>query len=318
MSFGKFFAKAVENWPAKVLSIGMAIIIFLFHRMSTFEERFFSVPLNIEHLHTLMPSGSYPRQIRIGIRGEANSLYPIMEGDIEAYVNMEEYITPGTYVVPVKLRNKGATEGAELMQITVEPMEITFSLDYKISKFVPLTASFRGQVEPGHTMTSYSLDPSQVIVDGPAALMGGVLEFNTETIDLDGRESDFSLTVSIMQRDPLIIIRGDGKTDFNGIIKQIIPVRNILNVPIAITGIKDGFTGDLEIKTGSIRMEGENLETVNRYEPPAAFLRVDCSGIIEPGIYFLKVLAGTAENINFRVDPEEVKIRISYIGEEKS
>ena len=317
MNKGKLFAKITQNWPAKVLCVGLAIILFIFHRLSTLEQRFFSVPLNIEHIGTLMPSSSYPRMIRVSLRGEANSIYPIMEDDIEAYVDMDAYNAPGTYTVPVQWRKKGTALGIEPLQITVEPMEIALSLDLKISKFVPLTANLRGQVESGFTMTSYSLNPTQIIIDGPAELMGGISGLNTEPIDLDGRSSDFSVMVNILNRDPLIVIRGSGITEFHGNISQIIPVRNILNVPILITGIGEGLTGELETKTCNIHLEGENQNALDEFAPPPDFLTVDCSGITMPGIYVLKVQTGPAENISLYTDPEEVKIQISAAGEEE-
>jgi hypothetical protein len=100
------YANAVRNWPVKVLSIGLAIILFVFHRMSNLETRFFSVPLVIERLNGMMPSGAYPRMIRIGLRGEANAIFPILEEDIVAYVDMEKINSPGTYRVPVEWRKK--------------------------------------------------------------------------------------------------------------------------------------------------------------------------------------------------------------------
>ena len=222
MKGSKLFDRAVKNWPAKVLSVGLAIILFVFHHMSTLETRFFSVPLNIENQGVLMPSSSYPRMIHTSLRGEANSIYPILEEDIEVYVNVEKFSAPGTFTVPVQWRKKGTARRVEHLQITVDPMEITFSLDYKISKFVPLSASLRGQVEPGFALASYSLNPSQVIIDGPAGLMGGISELYTEFIDLDGRSSDFSMNVIILQRDPLVTVRGSGVSEFHGIISKII------------------------------------------------------------------------------------------------
>ena len=318
MNWRKLFAVAVENWPAKVLSLGLAIILFVFHRMSILENRFFSTPLVIERLGAMMPSSPYPRMIRVSIRGEANSIYSILEDDIEAYIDMGNFDTPGTYLVPVQWRKKGTAQGVEPLQITVDPGEITFSLDNKISKFVPLTANFTGQVEAGFNMTSYSLNPSQVIIDGPADIMSGISELSTELIDLDGRRGDFSVTANILYRNPLVIIRGSGTTEFYGNISQIIPVRNILNVPIVITGIRDGFTGEPEIKTGSIHLEGDNLEAVNIFDPAPDFLRVDCSGISEPGTYILRVLSGTAENVSLRTEPREVTVRIRLEGDGES
>ena len=283
--------------------------------MSTLEERFFSAPLNIELKGNLMPSSSYPRMIRVRLRGEANSIYPIMDDDIEIFINLEMIESPGTYSVPVQWRKKGTAQGVEPLQITVEPIEIALSVDHKISKFVPLAASLHGQVDPGYTMTSYSLNPTQVIIDGPAGLMGVISELSTEQIDLDGRRSDFSGTVQILNRDPLIVIRGNGMTEFQGKISQIVPVRNINNVPITITGLADRFSGELEIKTGNIHMEGENQRAVDAFRPPPDFLKVDCSGITEPGTYVLRITYGSVEDIRLRVVPMEVQILITLAEE---
>ena len=310
MNYRKLLAKIAENWPAKVLCIGLAIIFFIFHRLSTLEQRFFSVPLKIEHRSAFMPASYYPRMIRVSLRGEANSIYPILEDDIEAYVNMDSFEKPGSYTVPVQWRKKGTAQGIEPLQITVDPMEITLALDLKISKFVPLSPNLLGQVEPGFTMTSYSLNPTQVIIDGPAELIGGIFGLDTEPIGLDGRRSDFSTTVNILNRDPLIVLRGNGTTEFRGNISRIVPVRNILNVPVTVTGIREELTVELETNTCNLHLEGENQEALDNFEPPPDFLSIDCSIIDMPGTYILEVFAGTAEDIILQIDPGEVKILV--------
>jgi len=314
VNYRKLFAKAAENWPIKVVCIGLAIILFVFHRMSSLEVRFFSVPLNIERKGALMPSSSYPRMVRVSLRGEANSIFPIMEDDIEVYVDMDGFDLPGTYTVPVQWRKKGTALGVEPLQVTVDPMEITLSLDQKISKFVPVTANFRGNVEAGYSLTSYSLNPTQVIIDGPADLMGNIFELYTEPIDLDGRRSDFTATVNLLNRDPLIVIRGSGTSEFKGNISRIIPVRNISNVPVTVTGLDEKLTAELEPKSCNVRMEAKTQEALDSFVLPRDFLTVDCSAINEPGIYVLKVHTGIAEDMSVSVDPEEVKIHIIHGG----
>ena len=317
MSPNKFFAKAVENWPAKVLSLAIAIILFVVYRMSILETRFFFSPMTIENLSAMMPSSPYPRMIRVSLKGESYNLYSILENDIEIFVDMEKIDAPGNYKVPVQWRKKGTALEVEPLQITVEPLEINFSLDYKISKFVPLRANFLGQVEAGYNLTSYFLNPAQVIVEGPATLMGSISELDTEFIDLAGRTGDFTLTAAVLHSEPLILVRGSGTVEFSGNISQIIPVRNIFNVPIAIMGLKEGFTGELEIKTGSIHLEGDNQDAVEMFDPPPDFLRVDCSGISEGGLYVLKVMTGTASGVRLRAEPQEVKIQIDPIREDE-
>ena len=312
MDIEKLFAKAVRNWPAKVLSLALALILFIFHRMITLETRFFSVPIVIENLNGMVPSSSYPRMIRVSIRGEANSIYSVLEDDIEVYVDLDKFNDPGTYIVPVQWRRKGTAQLAEPMQVSVDPIEITLSVDHRRSKFVPVVADFSGQVEAGYNLTSYTLNPNQIVIDGPAALMSGVSEVFTEQIDLSGRVSDFNITAAILQRDPLIVIRGNGVTEFHGTITQIIPVRNIPNIPINVTGLREDLTGELETRSANIRLEGSNLNTVEAFVPSFGFLSVDCSEIEEPGVYTLSVFARIAENLRVRVDPVEVRIVVVF------
>jgi len=281
LKFRFLLARASNNWPAKALSLVLAILLFVFHRMSTLETRFFSVPVMIEHLDGMMPASPYPQIIRLSVRGESGSVYSILEGSIETFLDMTDFNTPGIYVVPVQWRKTGITPGAQPLQISVEPAQITLAIDYRISRLVPVIANFRGQVETGYDMTGFDIYPSQVIIDGPAQLMSGISRLYTEMIDLGGRSGNFTMTANILQSDPLIAIRGYGITEFTGFINQIVPARNISNVPIAITGLREGFTAELEMDTANIHLEGENLEEVNSFTPPPEFLMVDLSGLVK-------------------------------------
>jgi YbbR domain-containing protein len=306
----KILSKAVRNWPAKVLSIILAAFLFVFHRMSTLEERFFSVPLNVEAKGNLTPSSSYPRMIRVSIRGDPNSIYPILEDDIEAFVDFEKYDVPGTYHSPVQVRKKGTALGVEPLEITVEPLEISLSLDHRISKFVPLTASLRGRLDSGYSLSSYTLNPAQIIIDGPSELIGTISELRTDFIDLDGRTGDFSMMVNILNRDPLIVIRGNGIAEFRGFISRIIPVRNITDIPIRLDGLDERFAGQSEIRAGSVHLEGRSQDEMDRFTPPLDFLYVDCSEITEPGTYTLPVLSAPVPNLTMIIDPGEVVVHV--------
>jgi len=316
MTPGKFFARVVENWPAKVLSLALSIILLIYHRMSLLETRVFYTPVVVEQLNAMMPSNSYPRIIKVSLKGESQNLNAILEEDIEAYVNLKEIKNPGTYNVAVQLRKRGTAQGVEPLQISVDPMEITISLDHKVSKFVPITVNFVGQVETGYNMNSYSIDPNQVVVEGPAGLIGNLSELYTDYIDLSAHRSDFSVSASILHSDPLIVIRGEGTVNFSATISQIIAVRNISDFPVAITGLNEQFTGELKTATANIRIEGFDRDTVESFVLPNGFLRVDCSQISESGDYVLNVLSGTVAGLSFRIEPREVGIQINQAGDE--
>ncbi|MDR1374380.1 MAG: hypothetical protein LBJ24_05345 [Treponema sp.] len=310
MNGRKLLAKAAENWPAKMLSIALAIILFAFHRMSMLENRFFSVPLMLETGGNLVPASSYPRMVRISLRGDANSIYPILEDDIEAYLDLTMYTKEGRYRAPVQWRKKGTAVGVDGLEISVDPLEVSLDLDQKISKLVPVTPNFRGYLEPGYELVSYSLSPNQVVVDGPLKAMNGLEGLLTEFIELDGRRENFSDTVRIMNRDPLLIIRGDGTTEFHGFVQELLIIRTLEGMPLTVRNPDERLTVNPETGTGSVRVEGKQLE-LEAYEPSAFRLFLDCSRIEREGTYTLPVQAELPEGITLiHCEPEAVRVQV--------
>jgi len=302
--------KAAANWPAKVISIALAMMLFIFHRMSSLSERFFTVPLVMESQTNLVPSNSYPRTIRITLRGDANSILTIQEDDIQAYVDLSRYNAPGNYQAVVQVRKKGVAQDISPLEIGIDPADISLSLDHKISKLVPLKANIQGQVDQGYVLNSYSLNPTQVIIDGPSSLIGFISELNTDVVDLNGRSADFSVSVNILNQDPLLVLRGNGVTEFQGFISRIITVRNIQYVPVNITGLDEKFSAEVDSKYVSVHLEGRNQEDLDNFVIPDDFLRVDCSAILEPGTYMLQIDGTVPSSITMTTDPQELMVRI--------
>jgi YbbR domain-containing protein len=292
-----------------MLSIALAIGLFMFHRMSVLENRFFSIPLKIEINNTLTPANSYPRTVRVSIRGEANSIYPIVEEDIEAYLDLARYHEKGTYRTPVQIHKKNTAFGVE---ISVDPMEVEVVLDEKMSKYVPLKPGFEGYPESGYELVSYTLIPSQVVVDGPKGLVERLSELPTETIEMGGRNEDFTTVVHIQQREPLLQIRGDGIAEFRGFVRKLIIIRSFDDLPVAVSGLDGNFTAVMAVASASVKIEGNQSE-LEYYDPAsnADILTLDCSGITEAGTYTLPVQANIPAAFTLiRSDPATITIQV--------
>jgi YbbR domain-containing protein len=220
LNSGKVIARITEKWPAKVLSIAAALLLSVFHRMSLLETRFFSTPLHIETGEELIPASSYAQTIRVSMRGEANSIYPILESDIETYIDTGRYLVEGSYKVPVQIRKKGTALGVEPLEISVEPLEISLYLERKLEKTVPIRPVFRGKVADGYRLAGQSLIPATAAAEGPRSVLESVSEFRTEAIDLNGRQRDFSITVNVIANDPRIVLNGNRTVEYRGLISR--------------------------------------------------------------------------------------------------
>ncbi|MDR2766744.1 MAG: hypothetical protein LBB82_00295 [Treponema sp.] len=308
MDWKKLLARITQNWPAKVLSVVAAIFLFAFHRMGDLQERSISVPLNLEVNGALVPSSPYPRNIRVILRGDATTIYPIDEDDIEAFLDLTQQDEPGSYRAQVQIQKKGTAAAVEDLEITVDPMEIAVDLDRRLSKPVPLTPSFQGYLETGYELVSYTLEPDSVTIDGPLKLLSGVAELSTEPIDLRGRSSDFSARVRIVNPNPLFLIRGDRMTEFSANIRELILINSFETIPVAVTGLPAGLQAS-GTYTASIRIEGvqHEIETLDT----SAILSVDCSLVTEAGEYTLPVTAALDSKFEIsRIDPPELTIRV--------
>jgi hypothetical protein len=221
LNSAKLLSKIIEKWPAKALSVAAAIIIALFYRMNTLDIRHISVPLNIESSETLTPANSFARTVRVSLRGEPGGIQPILEEDIEAYIDLKKITSEGTYRLPVQIRKKGSALGVEPLEISVLPLEIPFVLEQKVRKVIPIMPVYQGTIAQGYELISQSITPENVIAEGPRSSMDAQLEFTTDTIDLEERYGNFSGLVNIINNNPLIFIHGNTMIEYRGTIRRI-------------------------------------------------------------------------------------------------
>ena len=217
----KQLERITEKWPVKVLSVAAALILSVFHRMNTLESRFFSSPLRIETNDTLIPANSFSQVIRVSLRGEANSIFSIIEDDIETYIDLGKYTGEGVYRVPVQIRRNGSALGVEPLEVSVDPIEISVRLERKTIRNVNVAPVFQGDIAEGYELTSQLVSPASVIAEGPRSGIEALYEFNTGIIDLDGRNEDFSIIVNIINNDPFIVIHGNRMVEYRGTIRRI-------------------------------------------------------------------------------------------------
>ena len=222
MNSRKLLLKITEKWPVKVLSVAAALILSVFHRVNTLESRFFSSPLSVEFGDALIPASSYTQVIRVGLRGEGSSIHPILEDDIETYIDLKKYANEGLYRIPVQIQKKGSALGVEPLEISVDPIEVTIRLENKVSRNINIMPVFRGAVAEGYELTGQSIIPAGVLAEGPRSSVEPLHEFNTGIVDLDGRYEDFSVMVNIINDDPLIVIHGNRMIEYRGTIRRIV------------------------------------------------------------------------------------------------
>ena len=296
------------------MSLAAAALLFLFHRISTLEERYFSVPIEILVNEKLAPANPYPKTARITIRGERDTVFRIIEDDIEIYADFSIHDTEGIYKEPVQYYKKGTALEANFFELAIEPLEITLNLEQKVTKNVAVKERITGYPEKGYELGQYFLEPKEVKIEGPRSHMTDISEVYTEPINIDGAKQNIDVLIPIVISDPYIKATEHDMVRFSGIIQETKITRSYDPVHIVLFDLPENAKLLTALPSGEIKAQGALLR-IDKLTLDDIILTADCSSITSSGTYRLPVSANVPEGvIVLSYSPESISIQVEFEG----
>ena len=284
---GKRFARIVfTDLPVKVICLTAAVVLFLFHRVNTLSERFFSVPLQVSTPPGLAIASSYPKSVRITLRGAEESIFPILEEDVEATASLDGHKSPGVFREQVRVARRGSAQNIEPLEIKVEPQEITFTVEPLIERRVEVVADIRGSPEYGYELAASTLLPQTIVIRGARSRVQGVSALSTEEMDLTGRSGSFSARLKIVPPNALVKIAGEPTVEYRATIQEAMGARTFSAVEVAALALSPHLAFASLPAPGSVRVTGAQL-LLDSVRPEQVRLILDCAVVKRPGRYVL-------------------------------
>ncbi len=274
------------NWPAKIISLAAAVILFMFYRINAMEERFFSVPVLVNLPPGLAVANPYPRSVKITLRGDADDIFPIPEEDIEVAADFGRYSSEGKYRVPLRIVRKGSALNIEPLVVKAEPSSISIILEHKLEKSLEVVPVIKGTPAHGYEMVQYTLTPRVVEISGPKSQVQKIDSLITEEINLTGRTEDFFDRVRIKLENPLIQFPGGASVVIRGIIREAEIIKTFEPIDIISIDLSPYLQLSEPLPEGSIKIQGTQ-NAIESLTPDQLRLVVDCIDITQPGDYTL-------------------------------
>jgi YbbR domain-containing protein len=305
----------MRNWLAKVLSLVIALFIFIFHRVNLLETKVLTVPLTQRSSVEFVIANQIPDTVRITLRGEKDAISPITENDIEAYIDLSGYAAKGSYRPIIQIIKLGNALDADPLEIDPKPLDIFVQLDTKASKVLPISPDISGTVASGYELVSKTVNPDKILIEGPSSVVDKMASVLTERIDLGERNSDFTKVVKLITSNSAITINGSNDAEFHASIKSISIAKDFEESPIGIKNLKEGFTATLSHKTAHIRLQGpmNDIEHIaSEVDDGVEYIAsVDCRELQSAGTYTLPVKINIPESIEtLSFDPETIQVEI--------
>ncbi|MFW6338292.1 MAG: YbbR-like domain-containing protein [Alkalispirochaetaceae bacterium] len=309
--------RLLRNWPAKVLSFVAALMLLIFHNITSLEERFFSVPLELRLSEGLVPASDYPRQVQVRLRGDSEEIFRVVEENILAFADFRGQTTEGEYRAAVRIAETEATARIDPLEINVEPPEISVVLEEKLIRSIEVEPTLSGFPPSGFELTNYQMNPSTVQVEGPESIVRNLEELATEEIDLAGKREDFIERVRIVRPDELIQFPGGNVVEFRGIIEESVVLNTFEPVEVVVLGLDPELELVTSLPNGLVRVQATQ-RALDQTSGRDVQLTVDASTIEAPGSYELRVVPQVPRGfVVLRYEPGTVRIRVAGVDEDE-
>lgn len=313
MKLEKLIKALFAEWPAKVLSLAVALFLMLFFNLTRLEQRTISIPLALSVNEGMAPASQYPRMVRVTLRGEREVIYGIREDEVSASLDMTEYKSEGVFKEPVRIEKRGNALIADPLEIRPEPAEIAIGLEKKVAKTVPVTPSFKGFLESGFELSSFDVNPPEVTISGPAGLVARCTEISTDTIELSGKKSDFTVNVRLLKKEPLLSLESRDSIAFSAKVQRSMDIRTFVNLKILPKGLRSSLELGEILPTGQLR--AHIPEAAMRDIDQNALLYIDLSGFSKPGTYTADVAVSLPpEAVMETFEPQRLTIVLQEAG----
>lgn len=304
----------LRNWPAKMLSLALAVFLFYFYRINTTELQYMNLPLIIDMNGGFTAVEALPSEARLTLRGSSENLSLLKEEDFYVYVDFSNAVKAGSYRGAVKIKKSGNALYADPLEVRVLPNEISVKIEEKLIKTLNVVPSFQGFPATNYELSSFTVVPEKLSVEGPVSVIGKIKSLKTENISINGRSKNFTVSVDIVGTSSVVNFLGAGQVKVSGNIEKNLILKNITPVEIILLNTKDTLFYSMEITSGSVKIEGDR-GTVEKINKLNSLLKVNMSDIGEPGVYDMPLLVvlpevdGEMNLIGYT--PETIKINVS-------
>lgn len=312
----RFFTKAriLKNWHIKISCLILAIILWAVCRFNNLSERYFSVPLQVFQSNISVPNVSLPPMVRVHLRGEPNSLFPIQESDVEPYVDLSSYTTEGTYQVPVLYLLKGTALDVDPLEVIIEPTDISVVMEHRVTKQVSVTPSFRGYPEKGYEFSGYQTNPSVVEITGPKSKIQAINDIGTKIIDVSGRNAEFSTTVQYSVPDKLVNVHGVDSVFVTVNIQETISSKKVEDVVYDLRQVPRGLILNSNFEECAVEVKGPQ-KILDELVLDSSNIYVLCGSIKSPGSYTISLQANLPKEVEVvSITPSEVIITAESVN----
>ncbi len=297
----------LNNIFLKILSVVLAISMWIIVATSEYDQIQFSVPVKLKNVPDNRVAVTDENLVNVTLRGSRLILNSLSYNDISVEIDISSFTG---YKTTYRIKNSDIKTPSGVEVVRVAPSVINITIDNIISKKVDVTPSFVGEPAKGFKVNTLEIKPSSVEVEGAASLLNDIKFIETLPINLSGKNKKVNYSVGMKRLSGIKNI-DPSQVDVIVTFQEDIVQRKLENFSIVMRNKRKGYTYNLLTKKTDIIIKGRSdiLDSENLIKNITLY--VDTSGL-EEGQYLKDIKFESNVNVDI-VDISPAKARVEVL-----
>ncbi len=184
----------LHNWQLKLLSLFLAIILWVFAVFEKPMETTIEIPISYQNIpRDMIIVGNPPEKLIVEIKGPRAIITGMRK--VVPYIIDLGRLRRGTTSIRVESSRIHLPPGVEISRISPSNIEIT--IDKISSKILPVRVRTRGLLPPGLELKKITVEPSKIKLTGAESQLNSRRYIYTEFVDLSRINSSQTIDVEL-------------------------------------------------------------------------------------------------------------------------
>lgn len=316
----------VYMWPAKVLSLAGAILLYFFISMFGLAQYEVTVPITYILPEGYVQGREFINKTRLVFRGDEKLMDTLKtrgltDGDFVVLADFSKIKEAGTYRDSLEVRflvNEGEVSipGFE----RADPAEVSILLEKAMTRQVPVFPVLNGKPKEGFELGDYGVIPETVTIIGPEARIANIGSVSTDTVNLTDRDQSFVQKQRVQTGDSLVQISGNDIVTIRVSLRTGQETLVYNNIPLTMIGLSPDLVLKDPLPPGRLRLreiQGSTESLLDAGQNNSPRLLLDGSSLREPGTYQLNIIPEIPPNMEIHeLVPRTVNVELLAIPEE--
>ncbi|OJF76009.1 MAG: hypothetical protein BKP49_09325 [Treponema sp. CETP13] len=316
MKMNHFFSKITHNLPAKIISISLAIILYLSNQMLTLETKNFAIPVTVKETGEMVITNTIPQTVQVSLKSNEENISNIVSSDISLQLDTSQYLESGKYEIPLDLITSSNLVSMEPLQIEVMQKTISVYLQKRIGKWVSLVPDYIGECEHGYQVSKVSFVPENVYVSGPELNIKSISDIKADKINLTNKSMSFNTETFIHNFSNVLNIEQPEKIMAWIEIEPVYQTKVFSDIIVQSENLIDTLEVVGELPKVSIELYGKQLD-IESYKSSLINVFVDFSEITEEGEYEMPLRIFVSQRFETKsLSPSKIPVQIQVVQKE--